>query len=89
MTKAEPPEAVTVRSVARAAGVSIATVSRVMAGSAVVSEERTQRVLQVARDLGYRPDPITAARCHQLPPGWAHRSMPSVAPGADTLTGRH
>lgn len=58
MTKAEPPEAVTVRSVARAAGVSIATVSRVMAGSAVVSEERTQRVLQVARDLGYRPDPI-------------------------------
>ncbi|WP_163543111.1 LacI family DNA-binding transcriptional regulator [Occultella kanbiaonis] len=58
MTDPESAGPATVRSVARAAGVSVATVSRVMAGTGVVSPARTERVLAAARELGYRPDPI-------------------------------
>src|SRR5690554_1805218 len=58
MTTPPLPTSATVRSVAKAAGVSVATVSRVMAGSGVVSAELTARVLEAARELGYRPDPI-------------------------------
>lgn len=46
----------TIRSVARAAGVSIATVSRVFNNSSLVSPETAQRVLQVATDLDYSPN---------------------------------
>jgi LacI family transcriptional regulator len=45
----------TIRQVAGEAGVSVATVSRVFAGSATVSAELTQRVLDVAARLGYAP----------------------------------
>ncbi|TDE94980.1 LacI family transcriptional regulator [Occultella glacieicola] len=58
MTDADATGPATVRSVARAAGVSVATVSRVMAGTGVVSPERTERVLAAARRLGYTPSPI-------------------------------
>jgi len=46
---------VTIRQVAELAGVSIATVSRVLNGRADVSEETRQVVTQVARDQGYGP----------------------------------
>jgi LacI family transcriptional regulator len=46
---------VTIRQVAELAGVSIATVSRVLNGRADVSEETRQVVRQVARDHGYGP----------------------------------
>jgi DNA-binding LacI/PurR family transcriptional regulator len=45
----------TIVDVARQAGVSIATVSRVINNSRVVSEEKRSRVLEVMGELGYRP----------------------------------
>ncbi len=50
--------AVTIRDVARRAGVSIATVSYVLNESGPVSEATRQRVLEVAAELGYRPSVI-------------------------------
>jgi LacI family transcriptional regulator len=46
----------TIRDVARAAGVSIATVSRVYADSAAVSEESSRRVLEAGARLDYWPN---------------------------------
>lgn len=45
----------TIRTVAAAAGVSIATVSRAMSGTGTVNPELAQRVHKVAQQLGYRP----------------------------------
>jgi LacI family transcriptional regulator len=47
---------VTIKDVAREAGVSVATVSRVYNDSALVKEETRQRVQDVARRLGYSPN---------------------------------
>jgi LacI family transcriptional regulator len=47
---------VTVSTVAVAAGVSIATVSRVMNGSTTVAPDMVQRVRAAAAELGYRPN---------------------------------
>ncbi|RMF51078.1 MAG: LacI family transcriptional regulator [Anaerolineae bacterium] len=49
---------VTIRDVAKHAGVGIATVSRVINGSPSVSEETRQRVLQAIEELNYTPNPI-------------------------------
>ena len=51
---------VTIRDVARLAGVSVATVSRVLNASAPVREETRARVLEVTRSLRFSPN--TAAR---------------------------
>jgi LacI family transcriptional regulator len=51
---------VTIRDVARLAGVSVATVSRVLNASAPVRDETRSRVLEVARDLRFSPN--SAAR---------------------------
>jgi LacI family repressor for deo operon, udp, cdd, tsx, nupC, and nupG len=45
----------TIDDVAFKAGVSVATVSRVMNNSYVVSEDKRNRVLQAAQELGYQP----------------------------------
>ena len=45
----------TIYSVAERAGVSIATVSRVLSGTAVTSPEATEKVLKAAHDLAYVP----------------------------------
>ncbi len=47
----------TIRDVAQGAGVSIATVSRALNDNGDVSEETRERGLQVARSVGYSPDP--------------------------------
>ena len=47
--------------VAEAAGVSIATASRALAGKTRVSPDTTEHVLAVARRLGYRVNPIARA----------------------------
>lgn len=49
---------VTIRQVAKSAGVSVATVSRVLAGADSVSQELTARVLEAARELGYTPHAV-------------------------------
>jgi len=46
----------TIRDVAREAGVSIATISRLFNGSARVSEETSKRVREVAERMGYWPN---------------------------------
>ncbi len=48
----------TIGDVARAAGVSLATVSRVMNGRPTVDAELSARVRDAARELGYRPSPL-------------------------------
>ena len=47
--------------VARAAGVSVATVSRVLNGATTVAPELRDRVVVASRDLGYRPNPHARA----------------------------
>lgn len=51
----QPSTKVTVHSVAERAGVSIATVSRVMSNNPSVNPEMAERVRRAASELGYRP----------------------------------
>ena len=55
MPPAARPSSVTIRDVARAAGVSIATVSRVLNDAARVTDETRDRVRSVVDKLGYSP----------------------------------
>lgn len=57
-TKGDVARKVTIRDVARKAKVSTATVSRVLAGINVVSEELAARVREVARQLNYQPNRV-------------------------------
>lgn len=52
---ADPPGGPTIYSVAERAGVSIATVSRVLAGGATVAPRTRERVMAAMRELDYRP----------------------------------
>jgi LacI family transcriptional regulator len=52
------PEKTTMRDVARAATVSVTTVSRVINGDPYVAEETLLRVRQAIEDLGYRLNPL-------------------------------
>lgn len=49
---------VTIKDVAKAAGVSVATVSRVINGSAAVSDEKKKAVNEAIRDLGFNPNQL-------------------------------
>ncbi|SMD17053.1 LacI family DNA-binding transcriptional regulator [Sporomusa malonica] len=51
----------TIKDVARAAGVSIATVSRILNGNAGVSEELAARVTAAVNQLEYRPNAVARA----------------------------
>jgi LacI family transcriptional regulator len=55
----------TIRDVAERAGVSIATVSRVLNDRADVSLETRERVREVAREVGYSADPVARALATQ------------------------
>lgn len=67
---------VTIREVARRAGVSIATVSYVLNESAPISEETRARVLAAADELGYRPSALArnlrARQSHTIGYSWHH-----------------
>lgn len=52
---AQPP--VTLQTIAAAAGVSVMTVSRALRGAPRIAPGTRQRVLEVAQQLGYRPNP--------------------------------
>ena len=54
-------ERVTIREVAEAAGVSVATVSLALRGSPQTSKATQERVKRVAEEIGYRPNPAFAA----------------------------
>ena len=49
-----------IREVAKIAGVSPATVSRVMNGTANVDEEKKQRVLEAIQETGFKPNELAA-----------------------------
>lgn len=81
--------------VARAAGVSAQTVSRVSNGEPYVAEEKRLRVLAAMRELGYRPN--SAARAmkrgefktigvvfHSLHPVGNHRTLEAISEAAAT-----
>lgn len=51
-----PIHPITIRDVAKRAGVSVATVSRVLNHSALTSKETREQVLQAVAELGYRPN---------------------------------
>jgi LacI family transcriptional regulator len=53
--------AITLRDVAQASGVSVATASRALSGRGEVSAGTRQAVEEASRRLGYRPDPVAAA----------------------------
>lgn len=50
-----------IREVAKIAGVSPATVSRVMNGTANVDEEKKQRVLEAIQETGFKPNELARA----------------------------
>jgi len=52
---------VTIRDVARKAGVSIRTVSRAINNQGEITEETRQRVLAIVEELGYRPSKVAQA----------------------------
>jgi DNA-binding LacI/PurR family transcriptional regulator len=52
-----PKKAVTIRDVARQAGVSVATASRALNGKDIVNARTRDRVLTVMAELGFRPSP--------------------------------
>lgn len=57
----KPRSAPSIADVARAAGVSVATVSRVLNNPGLVSPETTERVRQAVRELNYQPNAIARA----------------------------
>src|ERR1700712_4806976 len=60
--KTEKPRArMDIRDVARRAGVSISTVSRVTNGKGTVNREMAERVWRAVRELNYQPDPQARA----------------------------
>jgi DNA-binding LacI/PurR family transcriptional regulator len=52
-----PRKAVTIRDVARKAGVSVATASRALNGMDIVNPQTRDRILLVMEELGFRPSP--------------------------------
>src|SRR5882724_3302593 len=62
----DPPLRPTLRTIARAAGVSVMTVSRALRNVGNISPRQRARVQRIATQLGYRPDPTVAKLMHHL-----------------------
>jgi len=56
-----PAKRVTIRDIAKVAGVHFTTVGLALRGSAQLPEATRQRIREIAEHLGYRPDPMLAA----------------------------
>ena len=52
---------VTIKDVAKAAGVSYSTVSRALTGSPEISEETRSRILQLCKDMNYTANTVARA----------------------------
>ena len=52
---------VTIKDVAKAAGVSYSTVSRALTGSPEISEETRSRILQLSKDMNYTANTVARA----------------------------
>ncbi|MEM6886922.1 MAG: LacI family DNA-binding transcriptional regulator [Pseudomonadota bacterium] len=61
MTLGKPDSQVTMRDVARAAGVSRMTVSRALKANSPISDETRERILKIVRDLNYVPDQMAGS----------------------------
>ncbi|MEM5775474.1 MAG: LacI family DNA-binding transcriptional regulator, partial [Anaerolineaceae bacterium] len=46
---------ITIKDIAKRAGVAHTTVSRALHGSPLIAAETTQRILEIAHDMGYNP----------------------------------
>ncbi|MEX0331889.1 MAG: LacI family DNA-binding transcriptional regulator [Puniceicoccaceae bacterium] len=57
----KPVKRITVRDIAKVAGVSHSTVSRALQGSPLVRKGTRDRLVKLAEDMGYRPDPMLSA----------------------------
>ncbi len=66
------------RDVAKAAGVSVMTVSYALRGHPSISEETTQRVCRIARDLGYASHPLVSAFISEIRHGKEMKSPPTI-----------
>lgn len=85
-----------IREVAEQAGVSIATVSRVLSGADRVSAELTARVQDAARQLNYRPNRV-ARRLRRpgygtwalIVPDIANRFFTNIAKGVEEVANEH
>lgn len=63
-------QSVTIYTVAREARVSMATVSRVVNGNPNVKPETRKKVLDVIKELNYRPNAVARAWPPRRPPRW-------------------
>ena len=60
---------VTLKDVAKVAGVSYATVSRAVSGSPEISEQTRRRILKICKEMGYTPNSIARSmvkRCTNI-----------------------
>ena len=86
------PSAVTIRDVARAANVSISTVSHVLSGKRPTSGATRRRVEDVIKQLGYRPNRVAQSLVWRRPfalgliiPSITNPYFPAFARGAEGL----
>lgn len=69
----------TIKDVANLAGVSVATVSRMMNNRGVVSDKTRRKVMRAMKELSYRPNEMARAlQTRKKPPLWAFWSLPST-----------
>ncbi|MFN8443204.1 MAG: LacI family DNA-binding transcriptional regulator [Caldilineaceae bacterium] len=87
---------ITLRDVARKAGVSVKTVSRVVNNQGEISEETRQRISEVIREMGYRPNLVARGlvtqRTHTLGlvvPDITNPFFPEVARGVQDAARLH
>src|SRR3954447_2900273 len=70
---------VTLKDIANAAGVSLMTVSRALRKHASVSQETQTKIEAVAKELGYRPNPLISALMSYRRAGKAPHSHSVIA----------
>ena len=90
------PKRTTVKDVARAAGVSLMTVSRAINGQSGISEETRARILSLAQEMSYRPSQIARSLATRktntlglVVPDVSNPFFASIARGAEDAAYEH